>query len=298
MNQINSKPRVSLFGLGIMGSGMAHRLLGAGLPLSVFNRTSERTLPFAAKGARVAATAAEAAADADILISMLADDVASREVWTGAHGALAGARSGAVLIESSTLSLSWVKELAAAASNRGCELLDAPVTGSKANAAAGELTFLVGGNAAALEKARPAFVAMGRAVMHVGPTGSGALLKLINNFLCGVQAVSLGEALALIERSGLDRSKSIEFLKNAAPGSPIVRTLADRMMGEQFEPNFKLRLLAKDLAYAEAEAGNVSLDLCTATAAIAILKKAIAQGLGEQDMAAVVKASRTPRSSS
>jgi len=130
---------------------------------------------------------------------MVADDNASRSMWLGELGALVGAARGTLLIESSTLAVGWVKELAAAAEARGCELLDAPVTGSKIHAPSGELSFLVGGSAAALEKARPVLAVMSRAIHHLGPTGSGALLKLINNFLCGVQAASLAEALAVIE---------------------------------------------------------------------------------------------------
>ena len=112
------------------------------------------------------------------------------------------------------------------ASARGCEFLDAPVTGSKTQAAAGELNFLVGGDAATLEKVRPVLAAMSKAIVHLGPTGSGALLKLINNFVCGVQVASLAEALAMIERSGLDRAKALEILTDGAPGSPLVKAVS------------------------------------------------------------------------
>src|SRR5258708_10365721 len=231
--------------------------------------------PYGRWGASVAWTPGEAAAGAELIISMVADDRAARELWLGASGALGAAESGAVLVESSTLSSGWIKELAVSAARRGCGFLDAPVTGSKTHAAAGELTFLVGGSAEALAKARPALAALGPAVLHLGATGSGALLKLVNNFLCGVQAVSLAEAFAFIERSRLDRAPSIEFLKNAAPGSPLVRTLAERMEAGRFEPNFKLRLLAKDLAYAVEEGRAMSLELATVSSAIEVLQAAI-----------------------
>jgi 3-hydroxyisobutyrate dehydrogenase len=191
------------------------------------------------------------------------------------------------LVESSTLSLAWVKELAAAASAYGCELLDAPVTGSKTHAASGELLFLVGGPAAALETTRPSFEAMGRAVIHLGPTGSGALLKLINNFLCGVQVASLAQALALIDRGGLNRDQALEVLKSGAPGSPILRLLSDRMTAGDYMPNFLLRLMAKDLRYAIAEGEQQSLELSTAASALELFDRAIAAGLGDRDMAAV-----------
>jgi 3-hydroxyisobutyrate dehydrogenase len=181
-----SKPRVAILGLGIMGSGMAGRVLSADFPLMVYNRNREKAAPFEKGGAFVAASPREAAARAEIIISIVADDAASRAVWLGEDGALAGASRESVLVESSTLTVAWVKELAAAAAHRGCELLDAPVTGTKPHAAAGELLFLVGGSASALATARPVLSVLSRDIVHLGPTGSGAYLKLINNFLCGV----------------------------------------------------------------------------------------------------------------
>jgi 3-hydroxyisobutyrate dehydrogenase len=284
-----SKPRIALLGLGIMGSGMARRLLGAGFPLAVYNRNPERAAPLAAEGAQVAASPREAALQSEILLSMVSDDAASRAVWLGDDGALAGVARGAVMIESSTLTVGWVGELAAAAAARDCELLDAPVTGSKIHAASGELNFLVGGSAEALERVRPAFEVMGRAIFHVGPTGSGARLKLINNFLAGVQAASLAEAVALIERSGLDRDQALDILTNGAPGSPLIKTLSARMAAEDYTPNFLLRLMAKDLTYALQEGRQHSLALTTAASALDVFHHAIAAGQGEKDMSAIVE---------
>ncbi len=281
--------RVALIGLGLMGSGMARRLLGAGFPLAVYNRNRERSAPLAAEGAQVAATPREAAARADVVLSMVADDAASRGVWLGDDGALAGAARGSVLVESSTLSVGWIEELFREAAARGCELLDAPVTGSKPHAASGELLFLVGGSAAALEKARPALAAMSRAILHVGTSGRGALLKLVNNFMCGVQAASLAEALALIERSGLDRGKSLELLTSGAPGSPLVRTLAGRMTAQDYAPNFLLRLMAKDLTYALGEGRRHGMSLSTVASALEVVNQAVAAGHGEEDFSALVE---------
>src|SRR6266581_4422115 len=185
---MTDKPHVALLGLGTMGLGMAGRLLGAGFRLAVFNRTAQKAELLATRGARLAASPREAATGADVIVSMVADDEASRAMWLGEHGALAGASRGSVLVESSTLTTTWIAELAQAAARQGRDLLDAPVTGSKAQAASGELLFLVGGSAEALEKARPMLSVMSRGIVLVGPSGSGALLKLINNFLCGIQA--------------------------------------------------------------------------------------------------------------
>src|SRR6187401_3787768 len=147
--------RVALLGLGLMGTGMARRLLGAGYPLTVHNRNPARATPLAEAGARVATSPRDAATAADVIISMVADDVASRNLWLGEGGALAGAAPGTVCIECSTVTVGWVIELAAAAREHGCEFIDAPVTGSRLQAAAGELNLLVGGAAETLERIRP-----------------------------------------------------------------------------------------------------------------------------------------------
>jgi 3-hydroxyisobutyrate dehydrogenase len=284
-----SKPRIAFLGLGIMGGGMARRLLANGFPLIVFNRNAQKSSPFAAEGAQVANSPREASAQADFIISMVADDNAARSMWLGENGALATAKPGTVCIECSTVSVNWVRELAAIAGKKQCEFLDAPVTGSKNQAASGDLNFLVGGDSATLEKTRPVFAAMGKNVSLIGPTGSGALIKLINNFVCGVQVAALAEAMAMIERGGLDRAKALEVLANGAPGSPLVKAVSARMTTPDFTPNFLLRLMAKDLGYAIQEGGKLSVELSTATAALEDFKRAIAAGHGEKDIAAVVE---------
>jgi 3-hydroxyisobutyrate dehydrogenase len=284
-----NKPRVAFFGLGIMGAGMARQLLTKGFPLVVFNRNQDKTKPFAAEGAKVAGSPKEAAAQADVIVSMVADDPASRSLWLGENGALAAAKRGTVCIECSTLTVNWVRELAAAASARGCEFLDCPVTGSKPQAASGELNFLVGGTEATLEKARPVLAAMSKNIIPLGPTGSGALVKLINNFLCAVQTASLAEGLAIIERSGLDRTKALNMLTNGAAGSPMLKNMAGKMTSPDEPPNFSMKLLAKDLSYAIEEARKVSVDPVVVTAALSEFKKGIAAGHGEEDISAVAK---------
>ena len=284
-----SKPRIAFLGLGIMGGGMARNLLAKGFPLTVFNRNADKAKTFAAEGAQIAASPREAAAQSDVVISMVADDNASRALWLGENGALAVAKPGTTCIECSTVTVNWVRELAAAAGQKQCALLDAPVTGSKIQAAAGELNFLVGGDSAALEKARPVLAAMSKGIVHLGPTGSGALVKLVNNFVCGVQVASLAEALAMIERSGLDRAKSLEVLANGAPGSPLFKAVSVRMTAPDFTPNFLLALMAKDLGYAIAEGEKCSVKLSTAAAALTQFQRAIAAGHAQKDMSAVVE---------
>lgn len=272
-----------------MGSGMARRLLGAGFPLTVYNRNAELTRPFAADGAQAAATPRHAVAGAQVVISMVADDHASHAVWFGESGALAGLAPGTICVESSTVSVDCVKQLATAVAGAQGELVDAPVTGSKLQAAAGELNFLVGGAEGTFERVRPILSAMGKSVSRVGPAGSGALLKLINNFVCGVQIASAAEALLLIERSGLDRAKALELLANGTPGSPMVKAIFPRMAAANYSPNFMLRLMAKDLTYAIREAEKVSLDLQTGAVALKEFQRGIAAGLGDRDIAAVIE---------
>jgi 3-hydroxyisobutyrate dehydrogenase len=284
-----STPRIAFLGLGLMGGGMARRLLGAGFAVTVFNRNPARAEPLAAAGARVAGSPREAAAGAEVVFSMVADDAASRAMWLGPDGAIAGAARGAVLVECSTLTVAWVQELAQAAAAAGAECIDAPVTGSKNQAAAGELNFLTGGNAAALETIRPALNAMGRSVTHLGPTGSGALLKLINNFLAGVHVAATAEAVAWIERTELDRAQAIAFLSDSAVGSPVTKTVAARMCAPDFTPNFFLRLMAKDLGYASGEAAKAGQQLTSVAMARDVFQRAIAAGHGDKDMSAVVE---------
>jgi 3-hydroxyisobutyrate dehydrogenase len=220
---------------------------------------------------------------------MLSDDAASREVWLSSKGALEAAEEGAILIESSTVSPAWIVELADAASRRGINLLDAPVTGSRTQAEAGQLSFLVGGSDAALEKVAPVLKAMSKEIIHLGPVGSGAKMKLINNFLCGVQVASLAEGITWIERSGLDRDKALTVLKSGAPGSPLLGAISARMVSQNYAVNFLLTLMTKDLLYAQNEAARNHVDLKTAEAARSLFEVAIAQSLGNQDMSSVIE---------
>jgi 3-hydroxyisobutyrate dehydrogenase len=280
---------IAILGLGTMGSGMAANLLKAGFSVVVYNRTAAKARPLTDAGARFASTPALAVQDASVVISMLADDTASREVWLGRDGALAAIRKGAILIESSTVSPEWIVEFAKLAEQHRAELLDAPVTGSRMQAEAGQLSFLVGGEYGALTMATPVLKAMSKDISHLGPVGSGARMKLINNFLCGVQVASLAEALTWIERSGLDRDRALAILKAGAPGSPLLAAISARMASQSYTVNFLLKLMTKDLLYAQNEAAQYHVDLRTAEVARSLFEKAIQQGLGEKDMASVIE---------
>jgi 3-hydroxyisobutyrate dehydrogenase len=280
---------VAILGLGTMGAGMAANLLKAGFSLSVYNRTVAKAEALTEAGARVVSTPAEAAKSASVIISMLADDAASRDVWLGKDGALGAAEKGAILIESSTVSPAWIADFAKLAEQHGVELLDAPVTGSRMQAEGGQLSFLVGGQATVLEAATPVLKSMSKEIVHLGPIGSGAKMKLINNFLCGVQVASLAEGLVWIERSGLDRDKALSILKAGAPGSPLLGAISGRMVSQNYTVNFLLKLMTKDLLYAQNEASHCNVDLKTAEVARELFETAIAQGFGDEDMASVVE---------
>jgi 3-hydroxyisobutyrate dehydrogenase len=281
--------QVAILGLGTMGAGMAKNLLSAGFPVTVYNRTRAKAEPMVASGARITESPAEAAQDADVIVSMLSDEIASRTTWTANNGALSAAKRGAILVESSTVKPEWIAELAGLAKARGLHLLDAPVTGSRLQAQAGELIFLVGGEAEVLERVRPALAAMSKEIVYLGPSGSGARMKLINNFLAGVQVASLAEGLSWIERSGLDRELALKVLRSGAPGSPLLGAISGRMVEAKYDVNFLLSLMEKDLRYAAVDAASLGIDLRTAKSAENRFHEAVDAGYGDKDMSAVVE---------
>ena len=287
--------RITVIGLGIMGAAMARRLLDHGYELTVWNRNPARAQALVQAGARLGSTPADSARDADAVIAMLADDAAARAVWLGDSGALAAMRRGALAIDSSTLTVECMREIGAQAAARGIEFLDAPVTGSKPQAEQGVLNFLVGGDAAAVARAAPLFTAMGRGHVHVGATGSGALLKLINNFLCGVQLASLGEAMAMAQRSGLDLRRTADVLAAGSPGSPIIKMVIERMVARDYTPNFLVPLMVKDLSYAMEAFAAEGIELADARAARERFSEAAAAGYADRDIAAVMEPLRRER---
>jgi 3-hydroxyisobutyrate dehydrogenase len=278
-----------------MGRGMAGNLLKAGFPLAVYNRTRAKADPLAAQGAIIANSAAEAAKNADVVISMLADDNASRAAWLGENGALAAMPSESTVVECGTLSPEWIAELEKETRSRNISLVEAPVTGSRPQAEAGQLTFLCGADANTLEKVRPVLEPMSKAILHFGPVGSGSQVKLINNFLCGVQVASFAEAVAWVERTSLNRQQALDFFKSGAAGSGILTAMTERMTARTYEVNFLLRLLKKDLRYAQAAAANHGVTLATAATTEKLFDKAEKQGLGEKDMSAVVEVLRNSK---
>jgi 3-hydroxyisobutyrate dehydrogenase len=280
--------RIAMIGLGIMGSGMAANWLAKGFPVTVYNRTRAKAEPLAAKGARIADSPRAAAEGADIVVAMVSDDAASQKVWQGSDGALAGLKSGAIVIESSTLTPEWVRELAGLAKVKGAAFLDAPVGGSKSAANEGKLVFFVGGESATVEKARAALEAVGTKITHLGPAGAGATWKLINNVMAASQLAVLSEGLAIAAKAGIDLAQAAELIKNSATASPMVVGKLPRIMDRRYaDPDFALKLMRKDVAYAAALAKALGVKVEVVPAVAGIYERAEAKGLGESDTAAV-----------
>jgi 3-hydroxyisobutyrate dehydrogenase len=245
--------RIAFLGLGRMGAGMASRLLGAGHSVTVFNRTPARAEPLVRAGARLARSPREACEQADAVVAMTADDVSSRALWLGEHGALAAELAPqALAIECSTLSHAWVTTLAQAARARGLRYVDAPVTGLPSAAAAGELTLLVGAEPRDLEAARPLLDVLATRIFHFGPVGAGTIYKLVVNLIGSVQIASAAEGLALAERAGLDLEQVVDAIAVSQAASPQVVRNTRRMLERGFDRDvvFTAVLRLKDVDYA------------------------------------------------
>jgi 3-hydroxyisobutyrate dehydrogenase len=279
--------KIAFIGLGTMGGAMAQNLLQSGFSVVVYNRTRERALPLQALGAEIVDTPKAAAQNANAVFTMVTDDAASRAVWLGENGILAGANPQTILIESSTVSPNWIRELSDRA--KAFRLLDAPVAGSQPQAIGKELIFLVGGNRDTVAQAQPIFQAMGKSVMHLGDIGSGILMKLISNLMIGVQVATLAEALNFAQHSGLDMQQVVQALSNGSAGSPVVRVKSAQIAAQNFTPNFALHLLHKDLGYALEEAGKQNASLPTTAISREFYRMAMRQGLGDLDFAAIAQ---------
>lgn len=282
--------RVAVLGLGAMGSRMAQKLMAAGHEVAVWNRSPEACRPFAATGATVATSPRAAAAEAAFVIAMLRDDTASQTVWLDPEtGALAGLEQGAIGIESSTLTVGYVRDLAARFAAAGRRLLDALVAGSRPQAEAAQLIYLVGGEAEVLAKADPVLRVMGSAVHHAGAAGDGAAVKLAVNTLLGVQVAALAEIIGLFAKSGLDPARSIEILTATPVCSPAAKGAAASMLSGAFAPMFPAELAEKDFGYALAAATSAGATMPLTEATRSVLVAALARGFGPDHLTGVVR---------
>lgn len=300
--------RVAFVGLGRMGAPMAARLAGAGHEVTVFNRTPRPELVPA--GARASSSCAEAAAGAEVIVTMLADGAALHAVLDGADGILAGVAAGAgagagspagetgarpVLVDMSTIGPDAAREVAARAADAGLDFLDAPVSGSVPAAEAGTLVAMVGGQPAVLDRVRDELGAMTREQLHLGPVGSGAAMKLALNLALAVTNETIAETLLLAQRAGISRDAAYDVLAAGALASPFVTYKRAAFADPVNAPvAFSVDLMRKDVGLALALADDVGLDVPAGRSVAGVLDAASSAGLGDRDIATVLTAQDTP----
>src|SRR5882672_7622868 len=269
--------QVAFIGLGRMGHGMAGRYLDAGFTVAVWNRSKAKAEDLIARGARWAFSPEDAADGADAIVTMVADDEASRAVWLGNDGAAKTAKAGALAIECSTVSYGHALELARELRGQGLVYIDCPVTGLPQAAATGKLTLLVGAEPADLVSAKPYLAPIGDVVRHFGAVGTGAVFKLINNLMGAVQIASLAEGVAMAEQAGLDMNLVAEALATGAVASPQVIRHSKRMVARDFSgASFTEALRYKDAAYAVKLAETLLSGVPVSRAALSAYDKAVA----------------------
>lgn len=284
----NAKLRIGFIGLGTMGLGMAGCLLAAGHQVVGYNRTRARGEPLAKAGGELAATPQRAAEGADVVFTMLSDDPAVENVLLGAGGVMKSGKKGALFIDSSTVTPAMSRRCAQEARALGLRFLDAPVTGSRNEAAGGKLVFMVGGEKSDYEEASPLFDVMGQARYYCGPSGSGATLKLCNNSISASLTNAMAESFSVVKASGIDQKVALDFLsENGAFASRLSKTKLPKMANGDYAANFQLKLMAKDLRYFLALAGEFHRD----TPAIKLVGQQLADatqaGYGDDDIAAI-----------
>jgi len=289
---------VGFIGLGNMGGAMAANLLAKraapGFALAVWNRSREKCAPLAALGARVAATPAELARDVDVVLACLADVATTRRVLLGDGdgdgGVLGAARRGMVVVDHGTVDLATTRDCHDAFARAGASFLDAPISGGPEGARAATLAIMVGGDAAAFERARPLFDAMGRTVLRMGESGAGTATKLANQLLVGVHSLAACEALTMARRAGVELPKLLEVLRNAWGQSRMLERNFPAIAGEDYDrPGAPLRNLVKDLAIIGALGDELGLRLDGASAALDVYRELAERGEGTADIAAACR---------
>jgi 3-hydroxyisobutyrate dehydrogenase len=265
---------ITILGMGAMGSRMAERLEGADHTVTRWNRSGAAQTPRAA------------VAGAEVVIAMVRDDAASAAVWLGTDGALAGLQPDALAIESSTLSVDWVKALAVEMHAAGRAFIDAPVIGSRPQADAGQLIHLIGGADDEVARAMPVLAAMSGLQLHAGPVGSGAALKLIANALFGIQVATMAELQGRMPALGLEPATAMALLGQTPLVSPAAKGAAGLMLADRHEPMFPVELVAKDFGYAIGGAGDA---MPVTRAALSVFEQAIGKGWADENLTVVAR---------
>lgn len=281
------KPRVGVIGLGLMGAPMAANFMKAGFPVTVWNRTAEKSQKLAKIGATVAASPAELAGQVEILLTIVSDPPALEEVLWGKQGALGGLKSGSVLIDSSTVSPALARRVGKACEEKSVGFLDAPVTGGTWGAEKGELVFMVGGEKDVFERVRPALEAVGKRFFLLGPNGAGQTIKLAMNLILALQVQALAEGLELVTRAGVEGEKLIEVLQSSMGRAAVLDVKAPVILKRDFTPSFPLRLMHKDIRLAMELAKENGLELPAGAAAYKAYSSVKSSAKSDVDYAAI-----------
>jgi 3-hydroxyisobutyrate dehydrogenase-like beta-hydroxyacid dehydrogenase len=283
--------RIGFIGLGIMGSRMAANLAAAGTELTVWNRTTATATEWAElHGARVAASPAKLAEECEVVISMVVDGDQVEAVLLGPEGVAAGAAEGLLCVDMSTISPTQTRRIGAELAPRGIDFVDAPVTGSAPRAEAGTLTIMAGGDKGAVERALPLLEVMGERIVHVGPLGQGAMLKLINNAVAAANAVAVGQALLAAKATGVDLDALEAVLAAGSGGSTMLELKAGPMRDHDYTTLFKLDHMLKDVTLFLEESRAAEVPAPSMSLAAELLLGAARRGHGEDDFAAVIEA--------
>jgi len=284
--------RVAAVGTGRMGAAMVGRVVGAGHSVTCYNRTAERAQGL---GAAVAPTAREAVTGAEIVVVSLADDDAVRAAYYGPDGLIAGLAAGTVVCDTSTIAPATVRELAAAVAERGASLVDSPVSGSVALVQSGQLTILAGGDAAALDRARPVLGSFGSRIVHLGGSGTGATMKLVVNSVVHALNQAVAEALVLAEKAGVDRAAAYDVFTTSAVAAPFVQYKRESYVNPDTAPvAFALDLVAKDLRLIGELARSVGARTPQRDVNATVVDEALQAGLGGKDLSALAELLRRP----
>lgn len=281
---------IGFIGLGIMGSGMARNLLEAGFEVRVWNRTASRMDPLVEAGAGAAAGPADVAAGADITITCVSDTPDVEEVVLGDGGVIEGVRPGSLLVDTSTISPHATRDIAAELEEQGAHMLDAPISGGSEGAVEGTLSIMVGGDADQVERAMPAFRAMGSTITHVGPTGAGQTVKLVNQILVVGNMWAVGEALLFAEAAGLDLDKTLDAVTGGAAGSWMLSNRGPQVVERDWRPGFTIDLQQKDLRLALDAADEMGVPLLGTGQVSQLYRTLQRSGLGGEGNHALVKA--------
>jgi len=284
-----SKRRVAVIGAGRMGGAMATRLAAAGYPVNIYNRTAERAARLAREtGGSAAPTARQAVEGVDTVIVSLADDAACREAYAGPDGLAAGLSESAVVVETSTIAPGTVRSLVPLVSERGAKLLDAPVSGSVPLVQRGELTFMIGGPAEAIERVRPVLDELSARVFHLGEHGTGAVMKLAVNAVVHGLNQALAESLVLAEKAGVDRAAAYAVFAASAIAAPFVQYKKAAYLEPETTPTaFMLDLVAKDLDLIDALATEVGVRMEQVKTNRRVVQEALKAGYSGRDMSAL-----------